>query len=595
MADDLWVRVNRDMAAGNTQAAIATVRLHLKLRPNDCEALNLLGTLLQAAGEHEQSLHHLARLVSAAPGVMAYRNTLANGLFSAGRIAEAITQWELISQMEPSYMLAWLSLAVAYVQVDDTTKAIEAGRRAHALEPTAPGTSANLAFALARAGQLDEAVGITQAGVAANPGELKLHSSLLMLMNYLPIEPGELAKAHNNFGLMVERVAGRSSMDGGTLRDTAAKKPDPARPIRIGILSSDLRDHSVGFFVEPLLLHDASVAAIEVFSTATPSNTDAMTARIRTAVQAWHACAAMSDGAIAKLIRERNIDVLLELGGHSEGNRLGVVARKPAPLIVNAIGYPHSTGMSAMDWRLVDSITDPVGSEALNSERLLRLDPCFLCYTPPSDAPEPAMPSDGSPITFGSFNNAAKIGSQTVEMWAALLKHVPESRLLLKSQTLSDSAGRNWIIEQFRKAGIEASRLELVAYSKSKEEHLRLYQRVHVALDTVPYNGTTTTCEAMWMGVPVVCVRGHRHASRVSASLVSAVGHAEWIAKDAQAFVTIAASLAADAKALTTLRATLRSHMQQSPLVDAAAYSKRFHAAIRKCWGEWCGRRAVQE
>ena len=205
------------------------------------------------------------------------------------------------------------------------------------------------------------------------------------------------------------------------------------------------------------------------------------------------------------------------------------------------------------------------------------------------------MPSDGSPITFGSFNNAAKIGSQTVEMWAALLKHVPESRLLLKSQTLSDSAGRNWIIEQFRKAGIEASRLELVAYSKSKEEHLRLYQRVHVALDTVPYNGTTTTCEAMWMGVPVVCVRGHRHASRVSASLVSAVGHAEWIAKDAQAFVTIAASLAADAKALTTLRATLRSHMQQSPLVDAAAYSKRFHAAIRKCWGEWCGRRAVQE
>jgi predicted O-linked N-acetylglucosamine transferase (SPINDLY family) len=257
-------------------------------------------------------------------------------------------------------------------------------------------------------------------------------------------------------------------------------------------------------------------------------------------------------------------------------------------VIVSAIGYPNTTGVPAVDWRVVDSITDPPGSEHLCTERLLRLDPCFLCYSPPQEAPEPALPEADAPITFGSFNNAAKIGPTSIELWARVLKAVPGSRLLLKSQTLSDAAGRARIEKRFAQAGIEASRLELVAYSKTRQEHLELYKRVHVALDTTPYNGTTTTCEALWMGVPVLTTLGDRHAARVSASLLHAAGHPELVAKDADAFVQLAASLAQDRARLATLRTNLRGELRASPLCDAPAYAARFHAAIRDCWKQWC-------
>jgi len=303
---------------------------------------------------------------------------------------------------------------------------------------------------------------------------------------------------------------------------------------------------------------------------------------------AWHPCASMSMEGLDAAIRERSIDVLIELSGHTEAGRLPALAGKPAPVIISAIGYPNTTGLPSVDWRVVDSITDPPGSEHLCTERLLRLDPCFLCYSPPSQAPEPAMPPADAPIMFGSFNNAAKIGPSSIELWARVLKAVPGSRLLLKSQTLSDAAGRARIERRFTEAGIDASRLELLAWSKTRQEHLELYARVHVALDTVPYNGTTTTCEALWMGVPTVTTLGDRHAARVSASLLHAAGHAELVAKDAEDFVRLSAALAQDRARLSTLRANLRAELRASPLCDAPAYAARFHAAIRECWKAWC-------
>jgi predicted O-linked N-acetylglucosamine transferase (SPINDLY family) len=298
----------------------------------------------------------------------------------------------------------------------------------------------------------------------------------------------------------------------------------------------------------------------------------------------------MPHATVEALVRRRGIDVLLELGGHSGEPRLLALAGKPAPVIVTAIGYPNTTGLPAVDWRVVDAITDPPGSERLCTERLLRLDPCFLCYTPPEHAPEPAMPAADAPVTFGSFNNAAKIGPASIALWARVLQAVPGSRLLLKSQTLSDATGRARIERRFAEAGVDASRLELIAYSKTREEHLALYGRVHVALDTTPYNGTTTTCEALWMGVPVVATLGDRHAARVSASLLHAAGHPELVATDADAFVALAAKLAQDRARLTTLRSGLRDTLRASPLCDAPAYAARFHDAIRACWRQWCAR-----
>jgi predicted O-linked N-acetylglucosamine transferase (SPINDLY family) len=474
---------------------------------------------------------------------------------------------------------ALLMLAIAFVDTNRTDRAIAAGRRAVALAPHLAPAAGNLHFALARAGEAAEAVEVAREGLERNPTEHKLRSMMLLCMNNLDAPAATVAEAHRVYGTMV-----------GAAVAPARTPPDPERPLRIGLLSGDLRDHSVAFFLEPILRHAPAGVHLEAFSTCGPMQQDATTARLRTMTAAWHDCGAMPHATVEALVRRRGIDVLLELGGHSGEPRLLALAGKPAPVIVTAIGYPNTTGLPAVDWRVVDAITDPPGSERLCTERLLRLDPCFLCYTPPEHAPEPAMPAADAPVTFGSFNNAAKIGPASIALWARVLQAVPGSRLLLKSQTLSDATGRARIERRFAEAGVDASRLELIAYSKTREEHLALYGRVHVALDTTPYNGTTTTCEALWMGVPVVATLGDRHAARVSASLLHAAGHPELVATDADAFVALAAKLAQDRARLTTLRSGLRDTLRASPLCDAPAYAARFHDAIRACWRQWCDR-----
>jgi predicted O-linked N-acetylglucosamine transferase (SPINDLY family) len=344
----------------------------------------------------------------------------------------------------------------------------------------------------------------------------------------------------------------------------------------------------VGHFAPALVAHRTKGLRFEAFSSGMPRPGDPRAAELRERFEAWHECASMTPESLDAAMRAAGIDVLIELGGHTDSGRLTALVGKPAPVIISAIGYPNTTGLPAIDWRLVDAITDPPGSEHLCTERLLRLDPCFLCYSPSEGAPEPALPPPEAPITFGSFNNAAKIGPATVELWASVLRSVPGSRLLLKSQTLSDAAGRARIERRLVDAGIEASRVELIAYSSTRNDHLSLYHRVHVALDTTPYNGTTTTCEALWMGVPVITMLGDRHAARVSSSLLRAAGHPELVAHDPEDFARRATDLSRDRARLAALRAGLRTRLASSTLCDATTYATRFHQAIRASWRQWC-------
>lgn len=257
-------------------------------------------------------------------------------------------------------------------------------------------------------------------------------------------------------------------------------------------------------------------------------------------------------------------------------------------MIVSAIGYPNTTGHPAIDWRLVDSTTDPEGSERYATERLLRIDPCFLCYTPPEIAPEPAHVDDGEQITFGSFNLTSKVTPATIALWKSVLDAVPRSRLLVKSKSIADESTKRSVLSRLESGGIDPTRVEALAYTKSQAEHFALYSRVHVALDTTPYNGTTTTCEALWMGVPVVTLEGDRHAARVGASLLRAADCAEWIASTPDAFVSIASSLACDRARLAQFRRSARTHLCRSALLNVDAYGARLHGALRAAWREWC-------
>jgi predicted O-linked N-acetylglucosamine transferase (SPINDLY family) len=296
---------------------------------------------------------------------------------------------------------------------------------------------------------------------------------------------------------------------------------------------------------------------------------------------------------VAENIREDGIDILVDLAGHTFGHRLLVFARKPAPVQVTWLGYPNTTGMTAMDYRVTDAWVDPPGDgDARHTETLVRLSRGFLCYQPlPDSPPVSELPSRATGyITFGCFNNSAKISTPVLDAWSEILKAVPGSRLLLKARQLRDPSLRRHFERELQKRGVDPQRVEMLGRIESKFGHLDLYGRVDIGLDPFPYNGTTTTCEALWMGVPVVVLAGDRHAGRVGVSLLTSVNLTELIAETVPEYQRIAVELALNSERLAAYRSGMRERMRQSPLLDAAGFTHAMESAYRDMWRRWCER-----
>ncbi len=348
----------------------------------------------------------------------------------------------------------------------------------------------------------------------------------------------------------------------------------------------------MSYFFRPLL-HHHDRREFEVICFSDVERPDAVTKLIRADADGWHDIHGQSDEAVAELVRMRDIDTLVDLCGHSAQNRLMVFARRVAPVQISYLGYPASTGLSAMDYRMTDLHCDPPGkTDRLHTEELLRLPTTNWCYEPiegtPAVGPSPA--ADGKPICFGSFNHIAKVTRRMIGVWSRVLRAVPGSRLLLKSAGLGTAGVRRRIGECFASQGIDPARLDFVGREPSIFSHLGMYGRVDIALDTFPYNGTTTTCEAVWMGVPVVTLAGDVHMSRVGVSLLSNVGLPDLIARDEDEYVSIAADLAGDIAKLAGIRATLRQQLKDSPLMDAPRFARNVESAYRDVWRRWCER-----
>jgi protein O-GlcNAc transferase len=363
-----------------------------------------------------------------------------------------------------------------------------------------------------------------------------------------------------------------------------------ARRLKIGYVSPDFRKHSVAYFIEPIIASHSRVH-FEVFCYSNSLVIDEVTKRIQNYSDQWRSIVGMSDENVAKLIRDDKIDILIDLSGHTADNRMLLFARKPAPVQVSWIGYPATTGLSNMDYRIVDSYTDPPGiTEQFYTEKLLRLPDSFLCYRPPDESPQivklPVMVSGH--VTFGSFNKYAKVSPVLLDLWIKILKMIPRSHLLLKAKSLGDTAVKKNFVARFTKEGIDRKRIELLALTSSLREHLNLYNRVDIGLDTFPYNGTTTTCEALWMGVPVITLAGKTYASRVGSSLLANVGLINLIAKTPDEYIEIAIQLAMDTKRLQLLRESLRTVMIQSPLTDAKRFTAYLEKIYHKMWVDWC-------
>ena len=364
---------------------------------------------------------------------------------------------------------------------------------------------------------------------------------------------------------------------------------DPNKRLRIGYLSSDFRAHSIAFFIEPLLIaHNRT--NVEITCYANIGNPDPMTHRLRENADRWRNVWSLDDNELAGLIRNDGIDILVDLAGHTANNRLRVFATKPAPVQVTWLGYPNTTGLHEMDYRLTDEWADPTGtSDRLHTEKLIRLPHGFLCYYSLGDCPVSESPfATNGYITFGCFNSSAKINSRILDTWCNLLTDVPNSRLLLKSKQLDSKYWQKSFFEAFKCRGIHSDRIEYRGHTSTLNEHLSTYSHVDIALDTYPYNGTTTSCEALWMGVPVVALAGDRHASRVSLSLLHQIGMDELIASTPDNYWQLAASLARDTDRLAKYRSTLRIRMSESPLTDAEGFARDIETAYRFMWRTWC-------
>jgi predicted O-linked N-acetylglucosamine transferase (SPINDLY family) len=356
-------------------------------------------------------------------------------------------------------------------------------------------------------------------------------------------------------------------------------------PLRVGFLSPDLREHSVAYFIRPIIEHLDRERFVVACYMSCPQQ-DAVTERIRKASDIWRDVSLGTQAAVANCIRNDDIDVIVDLAGHTAGGNMFAFAMKPARVHVTYLGYPGTTGLPTMDCRFVDAHTDPASSpydaQEHASEALVRLDPCFLCYTPSEDAPPVATRDAGSPITFGSFNAMKKTTPRTLQLWSRVLASVPGSRLYLKNSSLKNMSLREDFLARLADAGIARDRVELAPFTASTREHLTCYGNIDIALDTYPYHGTTTTCEALFMGVPVISLIGDAHVSRVGVSVLHAAGYPDWLARSEDDYVAIAQRLAANRAALASQREQLRPRMLASALCDAAAMAKRFGDAIER-------------
>ncbi len=390
------------------------------------------------------------------------------------------------------------------------------------------------------------------------------------------VSPEELLRLHRAAAAALAPITAAPPVVSGTL--------EPERKLRVGYVSADFRSHSVSLFLESILLaHDRSAFDVTCYSI-TSQDFDATTRRIQSYDLTFRDLRNQADWNIAARVREDRIDVLVDLLGWTGEQQLGTFHLGAAPVQVSYLGYPNTTGLEAIQYRLTDAVADPQGFEAFYTEKLVRLPRCAWAFRPVEAGPEPTPRPAGRPPTFGSFNNLIKVTPATLRLWGRALRAVPGSRVVIKSGQLAHERARARILAALREEGVEADRVELHHRTHRRVDHLALYGSVDVALDTYPYNGTTTTCEALWMGVPVVTLAGRWPASRVSTSLLRAAGLPELATESEDAYVDVASALVTDAARLRELRDGLRARVLASELGDAVGLTRAIEAAYRQMW-----------
>jgi protein O-GlcNAc transferase len=571
-------------SAGKLDEAISYYRKAIELDPDFPGSYFYLGNVYQEKGRLDEAIRCYRKAIELDPKFPGLYVNLGNVYQEKGRLDEAINSYEGALSVDPDSAAALHNLGNAYQEKGQFGVAISNYKRALQIDPARADTYSSLGNAYFNQGKLEEAEGCFRHALEIKPGFLYAYSYLLLLLNCSSrYSASDIYSEHRRFA---EKLA-------EPLYPTICSYPNecvPERRLKVGYVSPDFKRHPVSFFIEPVLISH-SRKEFEIFCYSNVEAEDEVTMRIKQYVKRWRNIVGLSDKDVAELISRDKIDILVDLAGHTLNNRVLLFARKPAPVQVSWIGYPATTGLSTMDYKIVDNYTDPPRvTEQFYTERLIRLPDCFLCYLPGEECPSidrlPAL-SNGY-ITFGSFNNFAKMSPEVFACWIKILKSPADSRLILKARSFSDRTVRRSVESKFTKERISTDRIELFSWVPSMAEHLSLYNRIDIGLDTFPYNGTTTTCEAMWMGVPVITLSGNTHASRVGVSLLSNIGLSGLVAETPDDYVGCAVDLANDRERLCLMRERLRDMMLQSPLADAKRFIFNLEKCYRLIWENWC-------
>jgi predicted O-linked N-acetylglucosamine transferase (SPINDLY family) len=568
--------------------AVPFLRLALQKQPDMHSLRDMLARALLEAGRPDEAAATFREIEGRYPDNFQLLEMMARFYQRARLESDAERCFLRMLQIAPGHAPTYGHLAELYMDFTRFSKANQVIRDGLQLEPDSAVFWNMFGNSQLTIGLVDEAIAAYRKVLELSPWMAPAHSNLLLTMHYVSgLDPARIFEEHQRFGRMHAPP---------TLATKAfSNTPEPERRLKIGYLSPDIRRHSVAFFLESLLDH-RNRDRFEVYAYATVKAPDDVTQRLRGKFDEYRSLLGMPYPQVAGLIRSDQIDILIDLAGHAGSLHAAVLGYKAAPVQVTYLGYPDTTGIAAVDYRITDWIADPSGAEATHTEQLVRLPDGFLCFRPPENLPaigDPPAVANGF-VTFGSFNREFKVSQKTLDLWCRILQSVPGSRMLVKSIAGADAATREHLLGQFESRGVDPSRVQLFGFVPDQSQHLAMYRDVDIALDTFPYNGTTTTLDSLLMGVPVVTLSGYNHAGRVGASLLTQIGIPEFIARTDDEYVAMAVDLAGNPGRVAALHGSLRQRLLTSTLCDGPGFSRKFEYALRGMWLAWCRTQGAQ-
>jgi predicted O-linked N-acetylglucosamine transferase (SPINDLY family) len=552
------------------------------LAPGDLQLQRHIADALRQMGRANEAIHVLKRLLASHPDDLEALNAAGVALVQVGEVDKAIASFERFVELRPADPVGYNNLAAALGAAGRTEEIIETFHRALKLNPNYATGHHNLANALKDHGEIEEAIAAYDAAASLDPGYGPTQSNRLFALHFHPqYDAHAIFREHQAWGR-------RHSRRHAARRGPLANDPAPQRRLRVGYVSSDFRAHVVGWNLRPLFAHH-SHDQFEIHCYADVRAADELTGLLRSQADVWRDICGLSDDLVADRIREDQIDLLVDLSLHTDGNRLAVFAQKPAPVQISYLGYCGTSGLEEMDYRLSDPYLDPPGcDEGCYSEQTILLPRTYWCYQPGGATPQPSrLPADHAGfVTFCCLNNFAKASTRALALWGRILRQTPRSRLLLHGPSAAPGGVVHWRLER---AGVPLDRVQLLP-RHSWTDYIQTYQGADIALDPFPFSGGITTCDSLWMGVPVVSLRGRTAVGRGGASILANVGLSELVADDEEGYLRLAVALANDRSRLIGMRNSLRGRMQRSPLMDAASFARDIETAYRDMWRRWCER-----